>query len=472
MPDKKDIKRLAELEQHYRSCACRSTTPFFSEKITPEISPHVRNSKGLIYRTYFQHDRDKILYSRFFRRLKFKAQVFPEHAGDHLRTRLDHTLEVSQIGRHMARQLQLNEDLVDAISLAHDIGHTPFGHSGERALHKFLIKPNNLDGFKHNWQGLRIVDKLEKLYAEKDGLNLTNAVRIGILLHTDTSYRMCIQPCTCDMKSIINFEPENKRYNIFEIQICKMADEIAQVIHDLEDAYISKEIPLEQVIKNKGQYPIIKDCLDAMSERILNERSEKAGRNKAQFFNLYYPSNFLLLITQLRSELIWQLTTDLINSARAKLLDWEDENLKSSKSESKISIFNEFVHSGRPFPEIIDLDKKKEDFKELNRIIQERLVNSERINRMDGKADYILHRILEVYLSKPKQVHQSILDQYSKEIRIKGEEIRKFDEEELKKLSKDPFFIRASVDYVAGMTDRFALREYDQLYSAYPRVEI
>jgi dGTPase len=165
-------EHLRKLESHYRACACRSTTPFFSERKygrEKNTSSHTTDEEDRDYRTYFQHDRDKILYSRSFKRLRLKTQILPEHIADYLRTRSDHTLEVSQIARHLARQLRLNEDLVDAIALAHDIGHTPFAHSGERALHKFLIM-NKCDGFKHNWQGLRVVDKLEEAYPEINGV--------------------------------------------------------------------------------------------------------------------------------------------------------------------------------------------------------------------------------------------------------------------------------------------------------------
>ena len=166
----KQMERVWEFERHYKPYACRSSTPFFSEthcKMSRvNISYHEETPEGSVYRTTFQHDRDKILYCPSFRRLRLKSQIFPEHIGDYLRTRLDHTLEVAQIARHLARQLGLNEDLVDAIALAHDIGHAPFAHSGERALQNFLhsYKEFELDGFKHNWQSLRVVDKLDRSY--------------------------------------------------------------------------------------------------------------------------------------------------------------------------------------------------------------------------------------------------------------------------------------------------------------------
>lgn len=456
-----EFDQLSELENQYRICSCRSTTPFFSSRKNSYKSPHIKDSKGNITRTKFQHDRDKILYSHSFRRLKLKTQIFPEHASDYLRTRLDHTLEVSQISRHLARQLKLNEDLLDALSLAHDIGHTPFGHSGERALHKFLtimMKKShpNLKGFKHNWQGLRIVDKLENLYPQQNGLDLTNAVRIGILLHTNLSYKNDDSSCDCDMSDSLGFDPSDKKCNIFEIQVLQIADEIAQVIHDLEDAFISGEIQLEEVIRNKDRYPVIKDCIEARSEI-----------TDIDPFN-----NSSLLITRLRSELLWQLTTDIIESTKPKLEQWEQENLIGNNIKSKIEAFNSYVESDSPFPICVELDAKKTDFEMLSNIIEEKLVNSERINRMDGKADYCLHKILEVYLTKPKQVPTSVLDQFGREIGHSGNDLRMMNEDKLKSITNTPEFVRRAVDFVAGMTDRFSLKEFDQLYSAYPRSEL
>ncbi len=191
------VRRYGELEGYFYPAACRSTTPIFSKRTFESQLAHPTDPDGVTYRTKFQHDRDKILYSLAFRRLRLKSQMFPEHLSGHVRTRLDHSLEVAQIARHMARQLRLNEDLADAIGLGHDLGHAPFAHSGERAIHRFLTTLNNAEdglrlasghgliydpavkhsGFRHNWQSLRVVDKLERAYPDHDGLNLTWATR-------------------------------------------------------------------------------------------------------------------------------------------------------------------------------------------------------------------------------------------------------------------------------------------------------
>ncbi|MDP3804892.1 MAG: dNTP triphosphohydrolase, partial [Candidatus Omnitrophota bacterium] len=173
------------------------------------------------YRSCYQRDKDRIIYSTAFRRLEYKTQVFVNHEGDYYRTRLTHTLEVSQIAKSIARALKLNEDLVEAISLAHDLGHTPFGHSGEDALHELMREHG---GFDHNTQGLRVVDFLEQRYPDFPGLNLTYEVREGIIKHSTPFDRP---------RPAIPFE--SKGSPLLEIQVVDIADEIAYDNHDLDD---------------------------------------------------------------------------------------------------------------------------------------------------------------------------------------------------------------------------------------------
>lgn len=202
------------------------------------LSPYAtlsKRSKGreveeekCIIRTEFQRDRDRIIHSKAFRRLKHKTQVFIAPEGDHFRTRLTHTLEVAQLGRTLARALNLNEDLVEAISLAHDLGHTPFGHTGERILNE--LHPR---GFKHNHQSIRVVEILESR-ENKQGLNLTFEVREGIINHSG----------------------ENKSITL-EGQIIKFADRIAYINHDIDDA-------IRAGIINKDELP--KDCMEVLGD--------------------------------------------------------------------------------------------------------------------------------------------------------------------------------------------------------------
>lgn len=464
------------MEHHYRPCACRSSTPFLGEhKHGSPLSAHDNDESGKPYRTFFQHDRDKILYCKSFRRLRLKTQIYPEHVADHLRTRLDHTMEVSQIARHVARQLQLNEDLADAISLAHDIGHTPFAHSGERALHKFLInkrtelkksskKKIKLNGFKHNWQGLRQVDLFEKTYPECDGLNLTRAVRIGILIHTGLTHKEWPkEDCSCDMRPELDFVPESKRCAFFEAQIIRESDAIAQVIHDFEDAILSGALDLEDVILHPTPaYPLIIYCKEKLKERGVDPgRRDFLDNEKKSIF-----------MARLRSEMIYQLTLDLLKASSISLADWEKKEIGRTDRDNAIKRFNKFVEDAKEFPQIINLNKLRPIFEDQKRQLQDWMVNTERVRRMDGKAHYLIRHILEVYLKSPDQAPQAVLEQYVKkkegetEASTREEQIRKLRGKELQDLQGDEIYIRAAVDYVGGMTDRYALQEYDRLYSA------
>ena len=460
-------EHVRQLERHYRPSACRSTTPYFSERITKKDTGHVTGPSGELYRTLYQHDRDKILYSPSFRRLKLKTQIFPEQTADYLRTRLDHTLEVAQISRHLARQLGLNEDLADAIALGHDIGHTPFAHSGERALHRYLINKSQ-DGFKHNWQGLRVVDKLENRYLGVPGLNLTRAVRIGIVRHTKLNYsnsNSC-ETCTCDMMKSIDFDPESPITNIWEVQIVCLADEIAQLVHDFEDAILSDSMPLDKLLRERKEYPIIDLCVNSLQSRNIDPLSPELQLRKNQD----------MVLARLRSELIYRLTVDCLAVSRPGLENWENGmSLNGSNNIIKkvIEKFNKFIEKEIEFPELIILGKMKKPFMDFKEALRQKVILSERVNRMDGKADYIIHHILDIYMDKPLQAHELIFDQFKQAKGLNSiEDIRQWDRENLDSLKRDPAYIRSAVDYVAGMTDRFAIKEYDQLYSAYPRADL
>jgi len=194
----------------------------------PEADQNVRG----VYRGLYQRDRDRIVHSRAFRRLEYKTQVFVNHEGDHYRTRLTHTLEVSQISRTIARVLRLNEDLVEAIALAHDLGHTPFGHSGEDALAELM---KNHGGFEHNAHGLRVVDRLEKRYPGCDGLNLTFEIRESFAKHTTRH----------DRPACSEFDPHESP--TLEAQVIEAADEIAYNNHDLEDGLTAGMITVDDL---------------------------------------------------------------------------------------------------------------------------------------------------------------------------------------------------------------------------------
>ncbi|MDP3980044.1 MAG: dNTP triphosphohydrolase, partial [Chlamydiota bacterium] len=218
-------------------------------------------------RTAFQRDRDRVIHSRAFRRLEYKTQVFVNHEGDHYRTRLTHTMEVAQIGRNIARALRLNEDLTEAITLAHDVGHPPFGHSGEKALNKLMA---NNGGFEHNRQSIRIVEKIEKRYPDFDGLNLTWEVRKGLQKHLGN-------------------------VSSLEAQTADIADDIAYLCHDLDDGLSSGllfEKDLEQLslwrnihMKIRERYPnaepevlhsyTVRSLIDYLVTSLLDESAKR-----------------------------------------------------------------------------------------------------------------------------------------------------------------------------------------------------
>jgi len=212
--------------------------------------------KESVHRTAFQRDRDRIVHSTAFRRLEYKTQVFVNHEADYYRTRLTHTIEVAQISRSMAKSLRVNEDLTEAIALAHDIGHTPFGHAGEKALHKLMEKHG---GFEHNSQSLRVVDYLEERYPDYKGLNLTWEVREGIIKHY-TSYD------NPDKSFLKDFLP-NKSASI-EAQIVNIADEIAYNNHDIDDGLESDLLKIEDLV----EIPLFKECYEKSKKKTKNDK--------------------------------------------------------------------------------------------------------------------------------------------------------------------------------------------------------
>ncbi len=452
---------MIDVENHFRPCACRSSTPYFSTRykdlcgVSSSELAHVNN------RTIFQHDRDKVLYSHAFRRLRLKTQIYPEHAGDHLRTRLDHTLEVSQIARHLARSLELNEDLVDAIALAHDIGHAPFAHSGERALHSYLTasKPH-LNGFKHNWQGLRVVDSIEKAYPGDLGLNLSTAVRIGILRHGSLFYKYKPeQPCNCDILEGVfgDRKPDCPSLNIFEVQLVSIADHIAGAIHDLEDAIMSKIITFNDIEAGILNSSLLNSCLKNVKSNWIAYLSNMQANEKISY-----------TLSRVRSEMIYLLTEDIINNSKRDLVQWEKKviNCKSIQ-------YNNFIQEKCEFPEIIKFYEYESEINNFNSNLRDLIINSEQISRMDSKADYIIHRLMNLYRTSPRQVPNVIIEMIAK-ITKKDYylQIRRFNNSELAELYIDKDYIRVLADYISGMTDRFALKEYDLLFSPYPKHQI
>jgi dGTPase len=341
------------------------------------------------YRTEFQRDRERIIHSRAFRRLEYKTQVFVNHEGDHYRTRLTHTIEVAQIARSIARALRLNEDLAESIALAHDLGHTPFGHSGERVLDELM---RGAGGFEHNRQSLRVVEKLEERYPDFPGLNLTWETREGVIKHS-TRY---------DHPELSHFAPDEQP--ALEAQIIDFADEIAYNNHDLDDGLSSGMLDLEAVRK----LAVWRLAAGSLGDGVSLPRDRK-----------YMVSTAIRAIINL-------LVSDLIETTRRGI---EGQGIKGMdevrKAPARIVGF-----SG----EIGEATQELKDF------LMQNLYQHYRVVRMSIKAQKVVADLFTIYRQHPNALYES----YHKRIKTDGLE-------------------QTISDYIAGMTDRYALEEHQKL---------
>ncbi len=350
------------------------------------------------FRTAFQRDRDRIIHSNAFRRLEYKTQVFVYHEGDHYRTRLTHTIEVAQISRTIARALSVNEDLAEAIALAHDLGHPPFGHSGETVLDE-LMKDHG--GFEHNAQSLRIVEVLEKRYPGFDGLNLTWEVREGIAKHNSEHDRPGA-----------NDEYELSKCACLEAQIVDVADEIAYNNHDIDDGLSSEMIK--------------PDSLSGVSLWQENFRQVRDAFPDADFKVQKYQTIIRIINAQ---------ATDLVDAVLSQI------RLNSIKSVEAIRTEKEPVARFS-----LEMERKN---KELKRFLKHNLYSHHRVIRMADKAERIIIELFKAYARKPRLLPPNIHALIASERRDKH---------------------RVICDYIAGMTDRFALDEYKKLFDPLERV--
>lgn len=346
----------------------------------PEDEPH--------YRTTFQRDRDRILHTTAFRRLEYKTQVFIIHEGDYYRTRLTHTLEVAQIGRSIARALGANEDLEEAICLAHDLGHSPFGHSGEVSLARLM---KDYGGFDHNKQSLRIVTKLEQRYPNFPGLNLTWEVREGIVKH-ESEY---------DIADASDYNPDLRGH--LEAQIANAADELAYTAHDLDDGLRSGMIT-PQMLSGITLWEIL---------------GESVGWRGTQLDDLSRHRLIRRLIGMEVSDLV-EATDQCIRESGARSV----EDLQSL--DYNVIRFSEDMHRR---------NRQLKDFLYAN------MYRHHRVVRMAVKAERIITNLFNAYQSEPEMLPEHIQDF----IESWGLE-------------------RTICDYIAGMTDRFALQEHNKLY--------
>jgi dGTPase len=344
-----------------------------------------------VYRTAFQRDRDRIIHTTAFRRLEYKTQVFVNHEGDHYRNRLTHTIEVAQIGRSLARTLGANEDLTEAICLAHDLGHPAFGHTGEQTLDELMTA---YGGFDHQRQTLRIVTMLEERYPDFPGLNLTYEVREGLVKH-DTDY---------DESDATGYEPE--KAGTLECQLANLADEIAYNTADLEDGLRSGLLDPSSV-RQLAIWQTVMRSLDEKPEGRLDD----------------------LLRSRATRRLIGIEVTDAITRTAANL---SDAHARTSDDVRQIG-----ANIASFSPEIEEMNRELKAFLLQNFYLHPRLV------RMSTKAHRVLSDLFLAYLSEPLQLPHEI------QVRIRH----------------DPDSAqRVTCDYIAGMTDRYAILEHKKLF--------
>jgi dGTPase len=340
------------------------------------------------YRTVFQRDRDRILHTTAFRRLEYKTQVFINYEGDYYRTRLTHTLEVTQVGRTIARALGANEDLVEAICLAHDLGHPPFGHSGEVILAR-LMKDHG--GFDHNKHSLRIVTQLEHRYPDHPGLNLSWEVLEGIVKH-ETEY---------DISDASDYNPDLR--GSLEAQITNLADEMAYTAHDLDDGLRSGMITVG-MLAGMPMWEVLVESV-GWKGSVLDELTRH----------------------RIIRRLIGMTVTDIINTTEQKL---QASGVKSALDVQKLS-YNLVGPSE-------DMHRRTRELKDF---LYKNLYRQYRVMRMAAKAERIVTELFKVYQTGPSMLPPHI----QPTIAERGLE-------------------RAICDYIAGMTDRYAIDEYQKLF--------
>jgi len=344
-------------------------------------------------RSDFQRDRDRIVHSTAFRRLVYKTQVFLNHEGDLFRTRLTHSLEVAQLGRSIARSLGLNEDLVEAIALAHDLGHTPFGHAGQDVLNECMAEHG---GFEHNLQSLRVVDSLEERYPAFDGLNLTFETREGILKHCSRRNAEMLEaqePGGVGKRFLDGSQPS------LEAQLCNLADEIAYNAHDIDDGVRSGLVTMEQF----ESVPLFVHFRD----ETLKEFPDAKGRR--------------LLFDTIR-RMLSQQVYDVIDATRARIADHMPPHADQVRRCPPLVRFSPGMREASS-------TLKKFLFKELYR--------HDKVNETTAQAKQVLTELFAAYVAQPEEMQAAFAQREDRH--------------------------RAIADYIAGMTDRFAVREHERL---------
>ena len=353
------------------------------------------------FRTEYQRDRDRIIHSTGFRRLEYKTQVFVNHEGDLYRTRLTHSIEVAQIARSISRTLGLNEDLTEAIALAHDLGHTPFGHAGQDALNA-CMKP--FGGFEHNLQSLRVVDHLETKYAEFPGLNLTFETREGILKHCALSNAKELGPVA--QRFIDKTQPS------LEAQLTNISDQIAYNNHDIDDGIRSGLITVEQ-LRETDLFAVHYDQVKWKYPDLDENRS----------------------VHETIRRMIGEQVVDLVETSRSNIAAAKIEHIDDVRAQPETLVrFSEEMFSQSRL---------------MKKFLRENLYFHHKVYRMTRKAHNIIESLFDAFINDVRLLppeHQA----YAKSAKLSGGETE---------------HARVVADYIAGMTDRFAIKEYDRLFA-------
>ncbi len=353
------------------------------------------------YRNEYQRDRDRIIHSAAFRRLEYKTQVFVNHEGDLFRTRLTHSLEVAQIARSIARELRLHEDLTEAIALAHDLGHTPFGHAGQTALNNCM---KDFGGFEHNIQSLRVVDKLEQKYADFDGLNLTFETREGILKH-------------CSILNAENLGEIGQRFldktqPSLEAQLTDFSDEIAYNNHDIDDGLRYGLIRIDDLLKAelfRSQYDIVNKKYPGLDDK----------------------------------KMIHEVIRRMINVMIVDLIDTSRENIAAANLQS--------INDVRNQPQrLMAFSTSMSDKKlELKQFLRNNLYQHYRVHRMSKKAADVIESLFNAFMDDTRILPTEAIEHCNR----------------LKDRHGDRGVARGISDYIAGMTDRYAIVEYERIFN-------
>ena len=353
------------------------------------------------YRSEYQRDRDRIIHSAAFRRLEYKTQVFVNHEGDLFRTRLTHSIEVAQIARSIARALSLNEDLTESIALAHDLGHTPFGHAGQDALNACM---QDFGGFEHNLQSLRVVDELEERYAAFPGLNLTFESREGILKHC--SHRNAETLGELGRRFLEKGQPS------LEAQLTNLADEIAYNSHDVDDGLRSGLITVEEL-------------------------------NEVALFRDQYGEVRMLYPALPPRRTVHEVVRRIINRQVVDLIETSTRNLE----EAAPADIDAVRLQGKPL--IAFSDGMREQNLELKRFLRTRLYRHYRVHRMTAKAARTITALFSAFLDDPRLLPSEVQQQAAMKEEQHGKDGR----------------ARVVADYIAGMTDRYAIAEYERTFN-------